>query len=220
MDFCAANLLNSLSPRAASSCAASCTRGASRSGPTTSSTTSPTSPSPSSRPRTTTTPSATACSRARTTPRCSTCRSPSQQQRRRLPRSTTAPASGGPHRAANRARRSSLARRALATLLRLEGHRRPGKAIVTVAGLLRRRQRQDAALLPVTPSTAPSKPSPRTEPHPAGHGDRHRQDLHRLPDHLAAVEVAGQKKRILFLADRNILVDQTKTTTSSPSARR
>ena len=25
-------------------------------------------------------------------------------------------------------------------------------------------------------------------PHPAGHGDRHRQDLHRLPDHLAAVE--------------------------------
>jgi type I restriction enzyme, R subunit len=25
-------------------------------------------------------------------------------------------------------------------------------------------------------------------PRPAGHGDRHRQDLHRLPDHLAAVE--------------------------------
>ncbi len=29
-----------------------------------------------------------------------------------------------------------------------------------------------------------------------------------------------QKKRILFLADRNILVDRPRTTTSSPSARR
>ncbi len=47
------------------------------SGPTTSSTTSPTSPSPSSRPRTTTTPSATACSRRWTTPRCWTCPSSS-----------------------------------------------------------------------------------------------------------------------------------------------
>ena len=34
---------------------------------------------------------------------------------------------------------------------------------------------------------------PRREPHPAGHGHRHRQDLHRVPDHLAAVEVRRQE---------------------------
>jgi type I restriction enzyme R subunit len=34
---------------------------------------------------------------------------------------------------------------------------------------------------------------PRAGPHPAGHGDRHRQDLHRLPDHLAPVEVEDQE---------------------------
>ena len=51
--------------------------------------------------------------------------------------------------------------------------------------------------------------------HPADAGDRHRQDLHRLPDRLEAVP--GQwnlsrepvrRPRILFLADRNILADQ------------
>jgi type I restriction enzyme, R subunit len=42
----------------------------------------------------------------------------------------------------------------------------------------------------------------------AGDGDRYLQDLHRIPDHLAAVEV-GRAKCILYLADRNVLIDQT-----------
>ncbi len=43
----------------------------------------------------------------------------------------------------------------------------------------------------------------------AGHGHRHRQDLHRLPDHLAPVEERAPKNASCFLADRNILIDQT-----------
>jgi hypothetical protein len=65
--------------------------------------------------------------------------------------------------------------------------------------------RPGAALLPAQrhqPHRRGHRQGP--EPHPAGHGHRHRQDLHRLPDHLAAVE-GRRKKRILFLADRNIL---------------
>jgi type I restriction enzyme R subunit len=69
-----------------------------------------------------------------------------------------------------------------------------------------------------SPSTARWRPSPEGEPHPAGDGHGHGQDLHRFPDHLAALEV-GAKKRILFLVDRNILADQARRrTTSSPSA--
>jgi type I restriction enzyme R subunit len=52
-------------------------------------------------------------------------------------------------------------------------------------------------------------------PRPPRDGDGHRQDLHRVPDHLALWK-AGVKKRILFLADRNILVDQTKTNDFKP----
>ena len=47
----------------------------------------------------------------------------------------------------------------------------------------------------------------RTAPGPAGHGDRDGQDLYDIPGHLAPVE-GGLVKRALFLADRNILVDQ------------
>ena len=80
---------------------------------------------------------------------------------------------------------------------------------IVAAGLLRRRQRQGAALLSGQRRQRRDRghrqgPGPR----PAGHGDRHGQDLHRLPDHLAAVE-GGRKKRILYLADRNVLIDQT-----------
>ena len=46
-------------------------------------------------------------------------------------------------------------------------------------------------------------------PHPAGHGDRHRQDLHRLSDHLAAVEGRAARSASCSLADRNVLIDQT-----------
>ncbi len=63
-------------------------------------------------------------------------------------------------------------------------------------------------------STKPLKPSQRAKPRSAGHGDRNRENLHRIPDHLAPVEIKN-KKRILFLADRNILVDQTKIMISS-----
>ena len=78
------------------------------------------------------------------------------------------------------------------------------------AALLRRRQRQGAALLPAQRhQRRRGGHRQRAEPHPAGDGHRYRQDLHRLPDHLAAVEGRSQKKRILFLADRNVLIDQT-----------
>ena len=56
-------------------------------------------------------------------------------------------------------------------------------------GLLRRRQRQEPALLPAQRHQRGHRshrqgPGPR----PAGHGHRHGQDLHRVPDHLAALE--------------------------------
>ncbi len=62
------------------------------------------------------------------------------------------------------------------------------------SGLLRRRQRQGAALLPGQrhqPHDRGHRQGPG--PHPAGDGDRHRQDLHRVPDHLAAVEGGPQE---------------------------
>ena len=66
------------------------------------------------------------------------------------------------------------------------------------AGLLRRRQRQGAALLPAQRHQRGHRgdrqgPGPR----PAGHGDRHRQDLHRVPDHLAALEGRAEEAHAL-----------------------
>ena len=54
---------------------------------------------------------------------------------------------------------------------------------------------------------------PGSESHPAGHGHRYGQD-HGLSDHLAAVR-RGQKAHP-FLADRNILIDQTMTNDFKP----
>ena len=74
---------------------------------------------------------------------------------------------------------------------------------------LRRGRRQGAPLLPAArhqPHDRGRRPGP--EAPPARDGHRHGQDLHRVPDHLAALE-DKTAKRILFLADRNILVDQT-----------
>ena len=62
------------------------------------------------------------------------------------------------------------------------------------SGLLRRRQRQGAALLPGQRRQRRHRGHRQGPgPHPARHGDRHRQDLHRLPDHLAAVEGRPQE---------------------------
>jgi hypothetical protein len=55
----------------------------------------------------------------------------------------------------------------------------------------------------------------REEPHSAGDGNRDGENLHRIPDNLALME-SEKQKRILFLADRNILVDQTKRNDFKP----
>jgi hypothetical protein len=92
----------------------------------------------------------------------------------------------------------------------------PGAGSHHRPGLLRRRLRQGAALLPARRHQPHGRGHrPWREPHPAGHGHRHRQDLHRFPDHLALWK-SGAKKRILFLVDRNILADQTKTNDFKP----
>ena len=107
-----------------------------------------------------------------------------------------------------RPRRLSVARRSVGALSRLEGPDAGGRAD-RASGLFRRRQRQGPALLSGQRRQRRDRghrQGPR--PHPAGHGDRHRQDLHRVSDHLALWK-AGRKKRILFLADRNVLIDQT-----------
>ena len=57
---------------------------------------------------------------------------------------------------------------------------------------------------------------PGRKPHPAGDGHRHGKDLHRIPDHLAVVEGPHQTAHSSFLADRNILVDQTRINDFKP----
>ena len=107
-----------------------------------------------------------------------------------------------------RARRLSLAGRSLGAVSRLEGSDARGRAD-RPSGLFRRRQRQGPALLP----------GQRRQ-----RGDRgHRQGPDRILLVMAtgtgktytAFQIiwrlwkAGRKKRILFLADRNVLIDQT-----------
>ena len=77
---------------------------------------------------------------------------------------------------------------AVGTIPRLEEARaRAGKA--HPAALLRRRQRQGAALLPAQRHQRCRRGHRQgAESYPAGDGHRYRQDLHRLPDHLAALE--------------------------------
>ena len=54
--------------------------------------------------------------------------------------------------------------------------------------------RQGAALLPaIAINRTVEAIATRRESHPAGDGDRHRQDLHRVPDHLAALEGRRQE---------------------------
>jgi hypothetical protein len=101
--------------------------------------------------------------------------------------STTAPARAAPPRR-RWPRCLPVARRPVGALSRLEGPD-AGSRGDRPSGLLRRRQRQGPALLSGQRRQRRDRghrQGPR--PHPAGHGDRHRQDLHRLPDHLAAVE--------------------------------
>ena len=104
--------------------------------------------------------------------------------------------------------RFSLARRPLGALPRLEGAGAGAEKIVLQdyyddgSGKAPRYYQRNAV------NAAIEAIAKGPEPHPAGHGHRHGQDLHRLSDHLAAVE-GRAKKRILFLADRNVLVDQT-----------
>jgi type I restriction enzyme R subunit len=78
-----------------------------------------------------------------------------------------------------------------------------------IARLLLRRQWTHAPLLP-DHCHQPSRRSHQQRPEAsiAGHGHRHGQNIHRISDHLETLEIR-QAKRILFLADRNILVDQT-----------
>ena len=118
-------------------------------------------------------------------------------ERRRLcvprPHRPTACPSGNKSCALRRSRHPQICGRAIA----------PGRALTLQARgdrptrLLRRRQRQRRrATTRSTPSMPQSKRSPRAEPRAAGHGDRNRQNLHRLPDHLASVE--GRAERSAF----------------------
>jgi type I restriction enzyme R subunit len=80
----------------------------------------------------------------------------------------------------------SIAGRTLGTLSRLEGTD-AGRGTDRPSGLFRRRQRQGPALLPGQRRQRRHRSHrQRPEPHPARDGDRHRQDLHRVSDHLAA----------------------------------
>jgi hypothetical protein len=189
----------SVSLKAESSCAASCTRGASKNGLITSSTTPPTCPSQSSRPKTT-----------------STAVGDGMQQGLSYAETLDVPfaiSSNGdaflvhdrtgqhtPIEAAASTRRLPYAGRTLEALLLLEGHRRPGKTGNSRDTLLRRRQRQNSPLLPSHRHQPHHRGHrTRTAAHSAGHGNWHRQDLHCLPNHLAALEVEEPEKRILFL---------------------
>ena len=60
--------------------------------------------------------------------------------------------------------------------------------------------------------------SPWAKPHSPRYGDRHRQDLYCVSDHPPPLEIR-RKKKILFLADRNILVDQTMQQDFKPFAK-
>ena len=108
-----------------------------------------------------------------------------------------------------RPRRLPVARRSLGALSRLEGPD-AGRRADRSSGLFRRRQRQGPALLPgATPSTPRSRPSPRGRtascsswrPAPARPTPPSRSS--------GGCGRPGRKKRILFLADRNVLIDQT-----------
>ena len=93
---------------------------------------------------------------------------------------------------------------------------------IVAPGLLRRRQRQGAALLPAsTPSTRAIEAIAKgAEPRPARHGDRHRQDLHRVPDHLAAVEGGPQEAHPVPRRPQHPRSTRRWSTTSGRSARR
>ena len=83
-------------------------------------------------------------------------------------------------------------------------------------------RRQDPATTKRSPSTARAGHRPRPAAHPAHHGDRHRQDPRRVPDLLEAVEARWnrtgdhRRPRILYLADRNILIDDPKDKIFAP----
>ena len=107
-----------------------------------------------------------------------------------------------------RARRLPVARRSVGALSRLEG---PDAEAETdrPAGLLRRRQRQGPALLPVNAVNAAIEAIAKGQDRillvmATGTGKTYTafQIIWRLWK-------AGRKKRILFLADRNVLIDQT-----------
>ena len=158
-----------------------------------------------------------ACSRPSNTPRCSTCRSPSAPTATRFWNTT-----------ARRSRRHQHVEREFPSTsfpspddlwarysasqgahARAGSHRHPG--------LLRRRLGQDAALLPAQRhQPRPSRPSPAARTAcllvmATGTGKTYTafQIIWRLWK-------SGAKKRILFLVDRNILADQTKTNDFKP----
>ena len=114
-----------------------------------------------------------------------------ERRRLRVPR---------PHRRQRRAKEANLALDAFPSPADLWARYRAWKGLDAggradrPSGLLRRRQRQGAALLSGQRRQRRDRGHRQgPQPHPARHGDRHRQDLHRLPDHLAAVEGGPQE---------------------------
>ena len=125
-------------------------------------------------------------------------------------------------------RRLPDAGRALGSAIRPAAGSDDQQAADTPADAVQPRRRQGRALLPA------DRHQPRRRGHPQGQtaraahaGDRHRQDRCRLPDLLEALERALEphgrtpaSRKILFLADRNILVDDPRTASSPRSATR
>ncbi len=58
------------------------------------------------------------------------------------------------------------------------------------------KSRATTSAMPSTPRLKPSHQRP--EPNSAGHGDRHRQDLHGFSDYLATLEVRAEKAHSVF----------------------
>ena len=108
----------------------------------------------------------------------------------RLPRPDRCERREGDH---HRPRRLPVARGPVGALSRLEGADTRGRGR-RPPGLFRRRRRQGPALLPGQRHQRRHRGDCQgRRPHPAGHGDRHGQDLHRVPDHLAALEGRPQE---------------------------
>ncbi len=128
---------------------------------------------------------------------------------------------GGTVDARDSARSVPDARRALVTLLRRQGLHRRSRIVVTTQDYYDDGSRQVATLLPAHRHQPHRRcDRPRREPHPPGHGHRHREDLHGFPDHLATLESQEPRSASSSSWIGTFSPTRRRPTTSSRSARR